>query len=94
MKNNYELSFGIDLGIASVGWSVFNLKENRILDKGVYLFSEAEKAEDRRGYRSVRRRKKRKLHQIERINILFNSKGISENNTYDSQLLEKSFKVL
>lgn len=94
MEKNYDLSFGIDLGIASVGWSVFNLKENRILDKGVYLFSEAEKAEDRRGYRSVRRRKKRKLHRIERINILFNSKGISENNTYDSQLLEKSFKVL
>lgn len=89
MEKNYDLSLGIDLGIASVGWSVFNLKENEILDKGVYLFSEAEKAEDRRVSRGVRRRKKRKLHRIERLNILFNINGIVAKNTYDSNLLEK-----
>ena len=48
MKENNELSYGIDLGIASVGWSVLNLEENKIIDKGVYKFLEAEKAEDRR----------------------------------------------
>ena len=89
MEKNYDLSFGIDLGIASVGWSVFNLKENKILDKGVYLYSEAEKSEDRRISRGVRRRKNRKLHRIERLNILFNANGIVVKNTYDSNLLEK-----
>lgn len=53
-----ELSIGIDLGIASVGWSVVDLTDNKVLDKGVYLFSEAEKAEERRNKRSGRRRKK------------------------------------
>lgn len=47
MDKNNNLSFGIDLGIGSVGWSVVNLTENKILDKGVYLFSQANKAEDK-----------------------------------------------
>ncbi len=94
MKENNELSYGIDLGIASVGWSVLNLEENKIIDKGVYKFLEAEKAEDRRNSRSVRRRGKRKLHRIERLYILFKEKGIKEKNITDSDLLEKRIKAI
>lgn len=89
MKKNNELSIGIDLGIASVGWSVLDGREGKIIDKGVYLFSEAKTAEERRNSRSVRRRKKRKLHRIERLYMLFKEKGIQEKNIYDSNLLQK-----
>lgn len=33
MDKNNNLSFGIDLGIRLVGWSVVNLTENKIIDK-------------------------------------------------------------
>lgn len=85
-KNN--LSIGLDLGIASVGWSIVDLTENTIIDKGVYLFSEAEKAEDRRNHRGIRRRKKRKLHRIERIYQVLESKNIFLKNTISSNLLD------
>lgn len=93
-KENLSLSFGIDLGIASLGWAVVNLKENKIIDKGVYLFSEAEKAEDRRHFRSDRRRKKRKLHRIERIYQVLQKNGITLVNIDDSELLNKRLKAI
>lgn len=88
------LSFGIDLGSASVGWAVLDLEKDKLIDKGAYLFTEANKAEDRRNNRSVRRRKKRKLHRMERIYILFKENGIRENNVYDSNLLEKRLRAI
>lgn len=89
IKSNEILSFGIDLGIGSVGWSVTDLTKNKILDKGVYLFIEGKKAEERRLARSTRRLKKRKQHRLERIRLLLDEKNIKEDNTYDSELLNK-----
>ena len=92
--NNENLSIGIDLGIASVGWSVVDLKENKIIDKGVYLFSKSEKAEDRRVSRSVRRRKKRKNHRLERLYLLLEKNNINFKNTIDEDLLETRNKAI
>lgn len=92
-KNN-ELSIGIDLGIASVGWSVVDLTGNKVIDKGVYLFAEAEKAEERRNKRSSRRRKKRKMHRLERIYQLLEEKEIFLRDKIDNQLLEKRNKAI
>ena len=89
MKN---ISFGIDLGIASLGWSIVNLENNKIIDKGVYLFSEAKTAEDRRICRGVQRRKKRKIHRIERIYQILRNKNIFLENTIEDNLLESRIK--
>lgn len=91
---NDEISIGIDLGIASVGWSVVNLTQNKIIDKGVYLFTEAKNAEERRNNRGVRRRKKRKLHRIERIYQVLENKNIYLRNTIDTKLLDTRIKAL
>ena len=37
-----QLTFGFDIGIASVGWAVLN--KNRIVDLGVRAFDKAETA--------------------------------------------------
>jgi len=42
-KNLGPLTFGLDIGIASVGWAV--LGENRIIDLGVRCFDKAETAD-------------------------------------------------
>ncbi len=89
-----ELSIGIDLGIASVGWSIVDLTENKIIDKGVYLFSEGEKAEERRNSRGVRRRKKRKLHRIERIYQVLERKNIFLKNMVENNLLNIRNKAI
>ena len=95
--SNYEkdeLSIGIDLGIASVGWSIVNLTKNQIIDKGVYLFSEAEKAEDRRIKRSGRRREKRRFHRLERIYKLLEENNILYKDVIDDKLLETRNKAI
>ena len=89
-----KLSFGIDLGIASLGWSVVNLTDDKIIDKGVYLFTEANKAEDRRNSRSSRRRKKRKNHRLERIYQVLENKNIFFKNIVEDNLLESRIKGL
>jgi CRISPR-associated endonuclease Csn1 len=94
MENNGNISFGIDLGIASIGWSVLDLDNNIIKDKGIYLFTEAEKAENRRILRGTRRRKKRKKHREERIYEILKRKNIYLKNTVDSNLLEVRLKSL
>jgi CRISPR-associated endonuclease Csn1 len=44
-QNNLgPLTFGLDIGIASVGWAV--LGENRIIDLGVRCFDKAETAKE------------------------------------------------
>ena len=62
VQNNFgPLTFGLDIGIASVGWAV--LGENRIIDLGVRCFDKAETAKEgeslnlaRRTARLMRRR--------------------------------------
>lgn len=79
MKEKYAL--GIDIGIASTGWSVLALDENgdpkRIIDAGSLIFSAAEtpktgekKAAVRRGYRGVRRNLQRKEFRLDRVRKL------------------------
>ena len=43
-KNFGNLTFGFDIGIASVGWAV--LSETRIVDLGVRAFDKAETAKE------------------------------------------------
>lgn len=85
--NKYVI--GIDLGINNVGWSVVDADNKCILKSGVRLFSEASKAEDRRNARGVKRRKKRAYNRVNDLLKLFSSIGFPNDNTSDSELLEK-----
>ncbi|MFI3162889.1 MAG: type II CRISPR RNA-guided endonuclease Cas9 [Bacillota bacterium] len=81
---------GLDLGIASVGWSIMECDENgepfRIENMGVRCFDKAEQpktgaslAEPRRDARGLRRRIRRKAHRIERAKFEIKKEfGITE----------------
>ncbi len=89
-----RINIGFDLGIASVGWSVYSVDKEVILDKGVKLFYQANKAEERRGHRALRRRYKRQKHRIERFDKLLNQSGISYNLVTDNDMLTKRINAL
>lgn len=71
-KNFGALTFGLDIGIASVGWAV--LGENRIIDLGVRCFDKAETADKgeslnlaRRTARLLRRRLRRRAWRLTKL---------------------------
>ncbi|MFA5242419.1 MAG: type II CRISPR RNA-guided endonuclease Cas9 [Sulfuricella sp.] len=71
-KNLGALTFGLDIGIASVGWAV--LAENRIVDLGVRCFDKAETAKEgeslnlaRRAARLLRRRLRRRAWRLTKL---------------------------
>lgn len=81
-QNNLgALTFGLDIGIASVGWAV--LGENRIVDLGVRAFDKAETAKEgeslnlaRRSARLLRRRLRRRAWRLTKLTRLFKREGL------------------
>lgn len=79
MERKYGI--GLDIGIGSVGYAVISRTNNldaRIEDIGVRLFDSGENirqkasnAQERRGYRSVRRLLRRRKHRKERVKKFF-----------------------
>ena len=74
MSKNYFL--GLDMGTGSVGWAVTNnkyeiLKAHGKALWGVRLFESACTAEERRGYRTARRRLQRRNWRIDLLQSLF-----------------------
>jgi CRISPR-associated endonuclease Csn1 len=81
-KTPEALTFGFDIGIASVGWCV--LGENRIVDLGVRCFDKAETAKDgeslnfaRRTARLMRRRLRRRAWRLTKLARLLKRFGLS-----------------
>lgn len=80
--NTHEaLTFGFDIGIASVGWCV--LGENRIVDLGVRCFDKAETAKEgeslnlaRRTARLMRRRLRRRAWRLTKLARLLKHEGL------------------
>ena len=75
------LTFGFDIGIASVGWCV--LGENRIVNLGVRCFDKAETAKEgeslnlaRRTARLMRRRLRRRAWRLTKLARLLKRKGL------------------
>lgn len=73
-SDNYNI--GLDIGTSSVGWAVtddqyqlFSLKKKNAL--GVRLFDGGNTAEERRGYRSVRRRLNRRKQRLQWLKEIF-----------------------
>ena len=81
-KTSEPLTFGFDIGIASVGWCV--LGENRIVDLGVRCFDKAETAKEgdplnlaRRTARLMRRRLRRRAWRLVKLARLLKRSGLS-----------------
>ncbi len=82
IKNNLEqLTFGFDIGIASVGWAV--LSPTRIVDLGVRCFDKAETAKEgeslnlaRRTARLMRRRLRRRAWRLTKLARLLKREGL------------------
>lgn len=80
-SNFGNLTFGFDIGIASVGWAVLN--ETRIVDLGVRAFDAAEDPEDgtphnqkRRGGRVARNRLHTRAWRLKRLRRLLRDAGL------------------
>ncbi|HQR60333.1 MAG TPA: type II CRISPR RNA-guided endonuclease Cas9, partial [Methylophilaceae bacterium] len=80
-KNLGPLTFGLDIGIASVGWAV--LGENRIINLGVRCFDKAETADKgeslnlaRRMARLLRRRLRRRAWRLTKLARLLKHGGV------------------
>ncbi|MDO8437370.1 MAG: type II CRISPR RNA-guided endonuclease Cas9 [Nitrosomonadaceae bacterium] len=80
-ENLGALTFGLDIGIASVGWTV--LGENRIIDLGVRCFDKAETAKEgeslnlaRRSARLLRRRLRRRAWRLIKLARLLKREGV------------------
>ena len=80
-SNLGNLTFGFDIGIASVGWAVLN--ETRIVDLGVRAFDKAETAKEgeslnlaRRTARLMRRRLRRRAWRLTKVARLIKKHGL------------------
>lgn len=80
-KNLGALTFGLDIGIASVGWAV--LDESRIIDLGVRCFDKAETADKgeslnlaRRSARLLRRRLRRRAWRLTKLARALKREGL------------------
>ena len=75
MEKEYYL--GLDIGTDSIGWAVTDtnykiLKFNGNAMWGIRLFDESQTAEDRRTYRTSRRRIQRRRERLALLEMLFN----------------------
>lgn len=84
-----KINIGFDLGVASVGWSIYSVDDDKFIDWGVKLFEQSKKAEDRRSARGLRRRYRRQTHRIERFNKLLQESNIKYEMSKDNDLLSK-----
>lgn len=89
-KNFGSLTFGFDIGIASVGWAVLN--ETRIVDLGVRAFDKAETAKEgeslnlaRRTARLMRRRLRRRAWRLTKLARLLKREGL----IHDANILKQ-----
>lgn len=90
-KSLGALTFGFDIGIASVGWCI--LGENRIVDLGVRAFDKAETAKEgdslnlvRRTARLMRRRLRRRAWRLTKLARLLRREGlIADTNPFKKQ---------
>jgi CRISPR-associated endonuclease Csn1 len=86
-KGHEPLTFGFDIGMASVGWAVLN--ETRIVALGVRAFDKAETAKEgeslnlaRRSARLMRRRLRRRAWRLTKLARMFKRVGLIEDATY------------
>lgn len=74
---------GLDIGIASVGWSIVETDTHEIIDMGVRLFesADANKNKERREARSSRRILRRKGYRLQNVEELLDGGGFNPPDT-------------
>jgi len=97
-ENLGALTFGLDIGIASVGWAV--LGENRIIDLGVRCFDKAETAKEgeslnlaRRTARLLRRRLRRRAWRLTKLARLLKREGLIADANLFKHKIEKNTPI-
>lgn len=88
-----KLVLGLDIGIASVGWGILDIENDKIVDCGVRIFDEGTAAgnlvrREKRGNRRLKRRKQLRLEDIRKY--LIDEKVIKNQ---DFKLLDNPYAV-
>ncbi len=97
MKNNKKYNIGLDIGTTSVGWAVVESESQKIFRKGnqalwgVRLFEEANTAEERRAFRSIRRRYDRRRGRIRLLQEEFMTEIDKTDSTFFIKLKESFY---
>jgi len=93
-KRGEKLTFGFDIGIASVGWCVLASEQQYLVDLGVRCFdkAETERGESlnlaRRTARLMRRRLRRRAWRLTKLGRLLKGVGLIDDANYFSQRFE------
>ncbi|MCL2113477.1 MAG: type II CRISPR RNA-guided endonuclease Cas9 [Streptococcaceae bacterium] len=76
-----KYSVGLDIGIASVGWSIVDIDEKKIVDLGSRIFPSGNAAgnQDRRSFRGTRRLIRRRKNRLSDLTKLLTENGFSVN---------------
>ena len=87
--------FGLDLGVASVGWAVVN-SEYEILESCSNIFPAAESADnvERRGFRQGRRLTRRRRNRIDDFEKLWKNSGFNLPETSNNEVLKLKVTAL
>lgn len=105
MNESKHMTLGLDLGIASVGWCLFDSDDNenprRILDIGSFVFNQVENPKDgkrenavRREKRLARRQRRRKSRRLNDGKDLFlQTLGVDLNETFKTKLSMTPFEI-
>ena len=95
VKKDYNI--GLDIGTESVGWSVVEVNNQKVMRKGnkalwgVRLFEKANTAADRREKRSARRRYDRRRERIKLLQEEFNDEINKVDNNFFQKLNESKY---
>lgn len=89
------LRFGLDIGIASVGWAVVN-DEYEVVEAGANIFSSADASKnvDRRTFRQMKRLHRRRRTRVNDFNKLWRNTGLAVANIKENKILELRVKGL
>ena len=103
MKNTRDYYIGLDVGTDSIGWAVTDTDYNILKFKGnaqwgIRLLDESKTAEERRIFRSSRRRTQRNKFRMQCLEMLFNNEISKKDITFfqrlhDSNLWEEDKSV-
>ncbi|QDK71203.1 type II CRISPR RNA-guided endonuclease Cas9 [Lactococcus protaetiae] len=76
-----KYSVGLDIGIASVGWSIVDIEKKKIVDLGSRIFPSGNAAgnQERRGFRGTRRLIRRRKNRLSDLTKLLTKNGFTVN---------------
>lgn len=78
-----HLSLGLDVGIASIGWSLLDLSKKEMIDFGVHMFNSAKPAQEARTNRSARRNLRRRKWRKQQLKQAFIDFGLLSKDDFD-----------